>query len=789
MQLKVLLPIVGLVGACLVVLIGGGAGLWSTFTAAVGSNLMLQTLIGTYIASTAAGVSRTAMSYAFLWARDVFMTSVTVPNTEAFLVDAVRRYMSTHASKVLWKQSKAMVPLPEALSWKERFKAMVHGLSTKRAASFVKLAPITTTVTFPLKYQNTWTLFAASDSGVVVSVVGRNREAFLQQLLQHISDTEADTRPVVTTSNAIVYVATFDSTTKVWRWARSYDLPPRNASSLILDGDVMETLLDDARTFFTSSDAYLKQQQPYRRGWLLHGPPGTGKSTTAMVVATELDLPVYVLQLGNSEMDDSSLNSLLTTAPVPALILLEDIDAACGASKSRFQPVSSSSENGPLTLADLFKTSKLTLAGLLNALDGVGAHQGHIVIMTTNDLAALDPALIREGRCDVHAKLSFASADQIRRLFLAQFPDATSEQIQDFCDAVPDQKYSPAKIAAYLRKRSYSVVKALEDCADNFCSFNMTDITFQFRQCNTYDLLWSHGMEFRFAETVCEDNLQLTIRLGPIAPIFYNPKRINLMVPSSPASARDAQGYFLSAFPNATVAQRNTFGRIVDTFNATHPVKMTHSRIIQYLYVNADSVELALRDVDKWLLQYGRRPGGNIVRKFTMFHMLRLRESSMVNIMHAMKEALRWRVTTFEQIISRVSATSILYPIGTQAGLLNKVATRMDIAALMEDAFGCDTAFRFARDLCDDEGRCWSLSVVNLRSVLGMPCSVGPEEYVAALRAYAAETMTMRDEDIFARLQEELDEEARAVEAARQRKKLAEQAEQADRAEQAKRAK
>ena len=37
---------------------------------------------------------------------------------------------------------------------------------------------------------------------------------------------------------------------------------------------------------------------------------------------------------------------------------------------------------------------------VLNAIDGVGSHEGQILIMTTNHITRLDEALIRPGRVD-----------------------------------------------------------------------------------------------------------------------------------------------------------------------------------------------------------------------------------------------------------------------------------------------------------------------------------------------------------------------------------------------------
>ena len=61
--------------------------------------------------------------------------------------------------------------------------------------------------------------------------------------------------------------------------------------------------------------------------------------------------------------------------------------------------------------------SSVSLSGLLNALDGVGAQEGRILFATTNHYDALDPALCRPGRMDVHVEFKLASQFQAGELF------------------------------------------------------------------------------------------------------------------------------------------------------------------------------------------------------------------------------------------------------------------------------------------------------------------------------------------------------------------------------------
>ncbi|KAG9690187.1 P-loop containing nucleoside triphosphate hydrolase protein, partial [Aureobasidium melanogenum] len=66
-------------------------------------------------------------------------------------------------------------------------------------------------------------------------------------------------------------------------------------------------------------------------------------------------------------------------------------------------------------------TSKISLSGLLNVIDGVATHEGRILIMTTNHPEKLDPALVRAGRVDMQIKFSYATTPQIKSLFLRMY--------------------------------------------------------------------------------------------------------------------------------------------------------------------------------------------------------------------------------------------------------------------------------------------------------------------------------------------------------------------------------
>jgi len=77
-------------------------------------------------------------------------------------------------------------------------------------------------------------------------------------------------------------------------------------------------------------------------------------------------------------------------------------------------------------------SSRITLSGLLNALDGISAQEGRLLFATTNRYHILDPALTRPGRMDLHIEFRLASRYQARELYKRFYvPDALEDATGD----------------------------------------------------------------------------------------------------------------------------------------------------------------------------------------------------------------------------------------------------------------------------------------------------------------------------------------------------------------------
>jgi len=158
---------------------------------------------------------------------------------------------------------------------------------------------------------------------------------------------------------------------------------------------------------------YHERGIPYRRGYLLHGPPGSGKSSFITALAGQLDYNICILSLNDSGLTDDRLAHALSLAPQQSLILLEDIDAAFASNRvDPFEQGHGRHGGGSGGYAGV------TFSGLLNTLDGVASSEERLLFMTTNHIERLDRALMRPGRVDKVYLLGDASDSQAERLFL-----------------------------------------------------------------------------------------------------------------------------------------------------------------------------------------------------------------------------------------------------------------------------------------------------------------------------------------------------------------------------------
>jgi chaperone BCS1 len=232
-----------------------------------------------------------------------------------------------------------------------------------------------------------------------------------------------------------------------------------------MDETIKSDLVKDAEYYYSeeSRSFFADCGIPYRRGYLFHGPPGTGKSSFSAALAGHLGCDIYHINLSTGSINDATLHRLFLGLPRKCVVVLEDIDSA-GIGREQ-APSGERAESAPagvglqggigplpkLPYDRLLSQPRksVTLSGLLNAIDGNASQEGRLLIMTSNAPDALDAALTRPGRID--KKVYFGNMDSsagksifkrlIGRSALAHNSAFTMAQIEqwatEFADKLP----------------------------------------------------------------------------------------------------------------------------------------------------------------------------------------------------------------------------------------------------------------------------------------------------------------------------------------------------------------
>ncbi|MCO5549446.1 hypothetical protein L7F22_002917 [Adiantum nelumboides] len=189
---------------------------------------------------------------------------------------------------------------------------------------------------------------------------------------------------------------------------------PSTFETLALDPDRKQKIMADLHAFSTGGEFYRRAGRAWKRGYLLHGPPGTGKSSMIAAMSNFLGYDVYDLELMEVQTN-AELRKLLIRTTNKSIIVIEDIDCCLNLTdrsfrKQRVEPKATEGDFVGLPNAD-DQSNSVTLSGLLNFTDGLWSCCGNerIFVFTTNHIEQLDSALLRSRRMDMHIHMSYCT--------------------------------------------------------------------------------------------------------------------------------------------------------------------------------------------------------------------------------------------------------------------------------------------------------------------------------------------------------------------------------------------
>lgn len=179
---------------------------------------------------------------------------------------------------------------------------------------------------------------------------------------------------------------------------------------------------------------------------LLHGEPGTGKTTTIITTASYFRRDIFYISLKNISNDDLKMmfDFISVKHTNQGIIIFEDFDAMTGVVAKRQTETNYSLID---VIDDIDKN--LTLDYFLNLLDGTLTRDGSIIIMTTNHIEKIDPAIYRPGRVDKIIEMKKCDHYQISKIFKRFIKRDISDEI---LVRIKEYTFTPAEIISEIKK-------------------------------------------------------------------------------------------------------------------------------------------------------------------------------------------------------------------------------------------------------------------------------------------------------------------------------------------------
>lgn len=203
----------------------------------------------------------------------------------------------------------------------------------------------------------------------------------------------------------------------------------RPFSSIYLPKNDIDGIINDINEFFNEETAnfYKMHGIPRKRIHLLHGRPGTGKTSVIKSIASNYNMDIAVIKLDSQKMNDEYLRDAFMSIPKDCVLVLEEVDTLFGSVET------SVDDNGRVVYRrQNLVNNTMTLGGLLDMIDGLTELDNQLIIMTTNHKDRLDPAQLRPGRIDFCVTFDYIKYEQIIQMTHAFYKNETINTIERF---------------------------------------------------------------------------------------------------------------------------------------------------------------------------------------------------------------------------------------------------------------------------------------------------------------------------------------------------------------------
>jgi len=220
------------------------------------------------------------------------------------------------------------------------------------------------------------------------------------------------------------------------------DIKGSSWDDVVMKEENKQALQKDIYGFFKSETTYKKLSIPWKRGLILYGPPGNGKTISIKAIintcAERGFTPLYVKSFQSPLGEEGAMQSVFsqTRQMAPCVLILEDLDSLINDRNRSF---------------------------FLNQLDGLEGNDGLLVVASTNHIDKLDPGLSsRPSRFD--RRYLFDDPDYQARVLYTKywqeklkdndelsFPDSLAQEVADLTEGFSFAYLKETFVSALVR--------------------------------------------------------------------------------------------------------------------------------------------------------------------------------------------------------------------------------------------------------------------------------------------------------------------------------------------------
>jgi SpoVK/Ycf46/Vps4 family AAA+-type ATPase len=218
-------------------------------------------------------------------------------------------------------------------------------------------------------------------------------------------------------------------------WNFTTSQKKRPLDTIYLKAVEKDKIVNDIQQFIDDEHKFRQYAIPYKRSYLLEGPPGTGKSSIIYALASHFDLNIGIFK---TTTEKKSFENAYKSLPTNTILLIEDIEHCITDDRKKFG-----------------------INDLLNVMDGVIVKNRLLTFITTNHVEQLPKVMMRPGRIDMIIHFTYMSKEQIIMIHSTFCKDENSEEFYKQVKHL--KKLTPAILQKFLFRRPKRKIEELEE--------------------------------------------------------------------------------------------------------------------------------------------------------------------------------------------------------------------------------------------------------------------------------------------------------------------------------------